>query len=46
MNTLVIYSSQTGFTERYAKWIAETLDADVLSIKEAKKKQDTFFLFF
>lgn len=46
MNTLVIYSSQTGFTERYAKWIAETLDADVLSIKEAKKKQDTFFSSF
>ena len=28
MKTLVIYSSQTGFTERYAGWIAEEVTAD------------------
>lgn len=43
MRTLVIYSSQTGFTERYAEWIAARLNADVLTVKEAKKKKQEFF---
>lgn len=30
MNTIIIYRSKTGFTERYAKWIAEALSADLL----------------
>lgn len=36
MKTLIIYSSQTGFTEKYATWLAKDLDAEVLSIKNAK----------
>ena len=36
MKTLIIYSSQTGFTERYASWLKETLDAECISIKNAK----------
>ena len=44
MKTLIIYSSQTGFTERYAKWIGQELHADLLPIKEAKKRSDDSFL--
>ena len=32
--TLVIYKSKTGFTERYARWIAEDVEADVKPVTE------------
>ena len=38
MKTLVIYNSQTGFTKRYAEWIAEAANANCLEFSEAKKK--------
>lgn len=38
MKTIVIYNSQTGFTKRYAEWIAEKSGADCYELKEAKKK--------
>lgn len=38
MRTIVIYNSQTGFTKRYAEWIAEAAGADCLPLSEAKKK--------
>ena len=38
MKTAVIYNSQTGFTKRYAEWIAEATDADCFELSEAKKK--------
>lgn len=38
MKTVVIYNSQTGFTKRYAQWIAEATEADCLELSEAKKK--------
>lgn len=38
MKTAVIYNSQTGFTKRYAEWIAEATDADGFELSEAKKK--------
>ncbi len=38
MKVIVIYNSQTGFTERYARWIAEAAGADCFSLAEAKKK--------
>lgn len=38
MKTIVIYTSQTGFTERYAGWIAEAAGADCLPLSEAKGK--------
>ena len=38
MKTIVIYHSQTGFTKRYAKWIADAAGADCLDLSEAKKK--------
>lgn len=38
MKTIVIYNSQTGFTKRYAQWIAEATGADCLELSAAKKK--------
>ncbi|MDD6038761.1 MAG: flavodoxin domain-containing protein [bacterium] len=38
MKTAVIYTSQTGFTKRYAEWIAEQSGADCFEIAEAKKQ--------
>lgn len=38
MKTVVIYNSQTGFTKRYAGWIAEAAGADCLELASAKKK--------
>lgn len=38
MKTVVIYNSQTGFTKRYAQWIAEATGGDYLELNEAKKK--------
>lgn len=43
MKILVVYTSQTGFTKRYAIWLANRLKADVLELDEAKKKQDHYF---
>ena len=33
MKTVVIYNSQTGFTKRYAQWIAEAAGADCLEFR-------------
>lgn len=38
MKTAVIYNSQTGFTKRYAQWIAEAAGADCLELKTAQKQ--------
>lgn len=38
VKTIVIYHSQTGFTKRYAQWIAEATGADCLPLSAAKKK--------
>ena len=38
MKTVVIYNSQTGFTKRYAKWIAKAAGADCFALADAKKK--------
>ena len=38
MKTVVIYNSQTGFTKRYAEWIAEAVGADCITLADAKKK--------
>ena len=39
---IVIYTSQTGFTKKYAEWISNKLNGDVLTIQEAKKKKMDF----
>ncbi|MBR6960281.1 MAG: flavodoxin [Clostridiales bacterium] len=43
MKTLIIYTSQTGFTKKYAEWLASKMGGDLLELKEAQKKDDTFF---
>ncbi|MCR5650982.1 MAG: flavodoxin domain-containing protein [Lachnospiraceae bacterium] len=43
MKTLIIYTSQTGFTKRYAEWLAERMSGDLLDLKEAQKKNSEFF---
>lgn len=43
MKTIVIYHSQTGFTKRYAKWIAEAVGADCLELSVAKEKDLTTY---
>lgn len=34
MRTLVIYKSKTGYTKKYADWIAEELSADIRDVSE------------
>ena len=36
MKIVVIYNSQTGFTKRYAQWIAEKANADCIEYSKAK----------
>ena len=43
MKTIVIYNSQTGFTKRYAEWIAKATVADCLELSDAKKKDLTAY---
>ena len=43
MKTLVIYTSQTRFTKKYAEWITEQMSADLMEFSEAKKKKNDFF---
>lgn len=43
MKTLIVYSSQTGFTEKYAHWLAQSLGGETLSYKEAKGKDMSYF---
>ena len=43
MKALVIYTSQTGFTKRYAQWIAERTGGDIFDLKEVQKKDRAFF---
>ena len=43
MKTLVIYTSQTGFTKRYAEWISARMNADICTIEDAKKKSMDFY---
>lgn len=37
MNILVVYSSKTGFTERYAGWIGERIPCTCVKAKEAEE---------
>lgn len=43
MKTIVIFHSQTGFTKRYAEWIAEETGADCVELSAAKKKDLTAY---
>ncbi len=34
INRIIVYKSQTGFTEKYAHWIAEDLHCDIVSLEK------------
>lgn len=34
-NILIVYKSETGFTEKYAKWLSSELSCDAIELKEA-----------
>ena len=43
MKTLVVYTSQTGFTKKYAKWLSDEIEADMYDLKDVQKKEDSFY---
>ncbi|MBP0976680.1 MAG: flavodoxin domain-containing protein, partial [Oscillospiraceae bacterium] len=43
MKALVIYTSQTGFTKKYAGWLAEELGAEAVDVNDVKKSPDSRF---
>ncbi len=43
MKTIIIYNSQTGFTKKYAQWIAEAAGADCLELSAAKRADLTAY---
>lgn len=38
MKAIVVYSSKTGFTLKYAKKLSEELDCELISVKDIKKR--------
>ena len=36
MKTLITYQSKTGFTKKYAEWINEEIDGDLIELKKVK----------
>jgi len=38
MSIAVVYRSKTGFTKRYAEWIGEELNCDIIDVKNATKE--------
>ena len=43
MKTLIVYTSQTGFTKKYAEWLTEKMSADLFNLKDVQKKENSFF---
>lgn len=43
MKAVVIYNSETGFTEKYAKWISEELGCEAIAFSNAKNKEYSSF---
>ena len=43
MKTMIVYTSQTGFTKKYSQWLADMMNAEIYELKDAKKKDATFF---
>ena len=36
---IVVYKSRTGFTEKYAHWVAEGLHCDIVSLEKFSKSR-------
>lgn len=43
MKTLVMYKSKTGFTKKYAEWIAEELSADIFDVSKVNTNMLTIY---
>ena len=43
MNAVIVYASQTGFTKKYAEWLAERTGGEAMEIKEAESKGAEYF---
>ena len=43
IKTLIVYTSQTGFTRKYAQWLAESTEADIFDQRNVQKKGNSFF---
>ncbi len=43
MKTAIIFTSQTGFTKRYATWLSDRIHGELFDIKEVQKNDDSFF---
>ena len=43
MKSLIIYSSQTGFTKKYAEWLAESLECEAVDFDKVKTMTDEQF---
>lgn len=39
MKSLVVYTSSTGFTQKYAKWIAEAVKCEAKELKKVKQEE-------
>lgn len=39
MKTIIIYTSQTGFTKRYAEWISEACGGECVTLRQASPKK-------
>ena len=39
MNRIVVYTSKTGFTAKYANWISEELGCEAVELKKVKKNE-------
>ena len=39
MNTIIVYSSTTGFTKQYAQWISEATGFEAVELKSATAEQ-------
>lgn len=37
MNTLVVYKTKTGYTKKYAQWIGQALNCQVITLKSSRK---------
>lgn len=43
MKTLIIYTSQTDFTKKYAEWLSQRVNGDIYDLKDVQKKEEAFF---
>lgn len=43
MKTLIVYTSQSGFTQKYANMLADKVSGELLTLREAKSKKTDYY---